>query len=448
MNRKLIFGVVLVLFLMGIPESLLALGPAQAAPSTVLYIEPSSIVDLNLIPGHNFTIDLMVADVEYLFAWQANITFDPSVIEFLNVTEGGFLQDQPEGSFFAYVVENATDGWILIGATTLGPYQGASGSGTLAVIEFHVLTYGDSTIHIVTEPKWYDWNENGIIDPGELIYTTILQGQDSPNPPPNFYDIEFTAEDGYFTNEAFETIYIRSDGSIDPPTAPIVRDGDLYTLVADIFSETDGIVIERGDMTLDGGGYGLVGADDLFSKGIISYSDNLTIRNLEVRDFPWGIDLESSSNHIFGNNISGCRQFGISLYGSSNEVYGNNVTDCQEGISLYLSPGSSVYENHVELINHYHISLSGCSHSTVHGNTILNGLFGGFYLGDSENCTVYGNSLVENYMYGIVVIRAINNVIYHNNIINSTTPVYSSDSANAWDNGYPSGGNYWSDYTG
>lgn len=39
-----------------------------------------------------------------------------------------------------------------------------------------------------------------------------------------------------------------------------------------------------------------------------------------------------------------------------------------------------------------------------------------------------------------------NNMIYHNNFIRSTVAVYGA--SNTWDNGYPSGGNYWDDYNG
>jgi hypothetical protein len=41
-------------------------------------------------------------------------------------------------------------------------------------------------------------------------------------------------------------------------------------------------------------------------------------------------------------------------------------------------------------------------------------------------------------------------VIYHNNFVGNTiqASVDSASVSNAWDNGYPSGGNYWSDYNG
>jgi hypothetical protein len=44
-----------------------------------------------------------------------------------------------------------------------------------------------------------------------------------------------------------------------------------------------------------------------------------------------------------------------------------------------------------------------------------------------------------------------NNTVHHNNFIGNTIQVdgaHISDSVNMWDNGYPSGGNYWSDYNG
>jgi hypothetical protein len=47
---------------------------------------------------------------------------------------------------------------------------------------------------------------------------------------------------GLHASTASETIYIRSDGTIDPSTTPILRMGDLYVLNADITSEGNGIV--------------------------------------------------------------------------------------------------------------------------------------------------------------------------------------------------------------
>jgi hypothetical protein len=64
---------------------------------------------------------------------------------------------------------------------------------------------------------------------------------------------------GIHSVKANGTIYIRADGSIDPPQAPIQRNGDIYTLTSNITSGNDGIIIERNNMTLDGAGYTVQG---------------------------------------------------------------------------------------------------------------------------------------------------------------------------------------------
>ncbi len=59
------------------------------------------------------------------------------------------------------------------------------------------------------------------------------------------------------------------------------------------------------------------------------------------------------------------------------------------------------------------------------------------------------NNLMQNCSYGIYLQNSANNLIYHNNFINNTIQAYVTPNYNnTWDNGYPSGGNYWSDYNG
>jgi parallel beta-helix repeat protein len=86
--------------------------------------------------------------------------------------------------------------------------------------------------------------------------------------------------------KASGTIYIRPDGSIDPLTTPIQRDGDIYTLTANITTDIDGIVIERDNITLDGAGYTVQGTHYNNSKGIyLNGRSNVTIRNMEIKGF-------------------------------------------------------------------------------------------------------------------------------------------------------------------
>ncbi len=66
----------------------------------------------------------------------------------------------------------------------------------------------------------------------------------------------------------------------------------------------------------------------------------------------------------------------------------------------------------------------------------------GLKLLGADDCSIIGNEFNSNHN-GIILESSNNNLIYHNNIINNTNPA-SDDGTNQWDNGYPSGGNYWS----
>lgn len=51
------------------------------------------------------------------------------------------------------------------------------------------------------------------------------------------------------------TVYIRADGSIDPPDAPVkTYDNVTYTLTDDIASSVNGIVVERDNIVINGAG--------------------------------------------------------------------------------------------------------------------------------------------------------------------------------------------------
>jgi parallel beta-helix repeat protein len=72
----------------------------------------------------------------------------------------------------------------------------------------------------------------------------------------------------------------------------------------------------------------------------------------------------------------------------------------------------------------------------------------------SNNNTITANNLILNDQ-GLSLDNSNSNVIYHNNFINNRRQVYDwswdfpgKPSINTWDDGYPSGGNYWSDYNG
>jgi parallel beta-helix repeat protein len=225
--------------------------------------------------------------------------------------------------------------------------------------------------------------------------------------------------------KATETIYIRGDGSIDPSYTPIRRDGESYVLSDNISS----VVIERNNTILDGAGLTVLGSEVSGYTGIYVYGrNNVTIKNINIKGFYDGVWLDSSSNcNIHKSSIEANTGTGIVLSAGSqhNDIVENNITTNKgEGIFLLGSSDYNSMVNNNITTNNYGISLYLSSNNSVYGNNVI-----------SNNC-------------GIRLQACSNNSIYHNNFVNNTDQVYTVGSTNTWDNGYPSGGNYWSNYAG
>jgi len=340
--------------------------------------------------------------------------------------------------------------------------------------------------------------------------------------------------------KASGTIYIRANGSVDPPTAPIVNVGNhSYTFTADIY---DSIVVERSNILVDGAGHTLQGTGS--GNGFHWYGiNNVTVRNTNIKSFEYGIWLSGSSNNTISGNTATANSVGIYVHASSNNnivsgntatantlggialhdssnnniVSGNNATtnyDAHAGIALIGSSNNTISGNIATENGYGGIWLSGSSNNTISGNTAT-GNSGGIYVEDSSNnnivsgnnaatnyngivlyfssnntvdentatantlgillylssnSTVSGNNVTANTGHGISIRYSSNNmiigntatanpvgiylsessknIIYHNNFVGNVEQVNRAESANVWDNGYPSGGNYWSDYAG
>lgn len=137
---------------------------------------------------------------------------------------------------------------------------------------------------------------------------------------------------------------------------------------------------------------------------IIHYGNNCNISLNNIVNNTYGIEIWSSGNSIVGNNISANSGDGIRLSNSNNNRIAGNNFEANEwnGIRLESSPNNNILKNNIK------------------GN-ILNGL----YLYFSSNNTVIHNNFVDNVGQQAIAIQSYNSI---------------------WDNGYPSGGNYWNDH--
>ncbi len=137
------------------------------------------------------------------------------------------------------------------------------------------------------------------------------------------------------------------------------------------------------------------------------YTDNCTIVNNNIYSWAYGLYLWNSNNNNFMNNeISDCYYHGVFFYSKSNynNISNNFILDNDGGITIW----------------------DFNSNNTIFYNTI--------------NSNKYGiNIKYQSYSN--------DNIIYHNNLIDNNVNALDG-CANIWNDSYPSGGNYWSEYVG
>ncbi len=209
-----------------------------------------------------------------------------------------------------------------------------------------------------------------------------------------------------------------------------------------------------------------------------SSSDNRIFENTISEDNAditsiYGVDfLESSNNTMLGNDITGYSN-GIYMYNSSdNTIFENNFTNNTIGLHLDHSSGNTVSKSSF-VDNRFGVNLDGSSNNILYENTIsandfdgidffespqntvsrnnITSNYDGVWLFLSSNNTLSENSISANLHDGIVLDESPDNSFFHNNLAENAgqhVTVFSLEDTSFWDNGYPSGGNYWSDYSG
>jgi parallel beta-helix repeat protein len=233
------------------------------------------------------------------------------------------------------------------------------------------------------------------------------------------------------------TVHIRADGSVDPPTAPIQRNGNFYTLTGNISTSADGIVIERNNMTLDGAGYTIHGAAS--GIGIYIYErNNVTVKNTKINTFTQGIWLANSSNiNVRKNNITGSSsRFGIYLSGSSgNNIYQNTIQHLNYSIYLYGTGNNNnvISENTMTGNSDNGIWIKGRSrYNLLYKNRISNCLLYGIFVRESASDNTVSQNNITTIIQGdgIKMLNAYNNSIIGNNVGESAIGITIESSSN------------------
>jgi parallel beta-helix repeat protein len=181
-----------------------------------------------------------------------------------------------------------------------------------------------------------------------------------------------------------------------------------------------------------------------------------------------GIDLRYSCYCKVTGNILTNNGMGIFIAGSQgdNVISDNWVAQNVEGVYLLYEKFDSVENNTADDNGWWGIWLDSCTYCSVSENNV-SGNVGGIYLSDTSDTVIINNKAFNNDI-GILQfsgskntikantmsnnnpglrLYANGNTVCHNSFVGNTVQAQCYG-ANVWDDGYPSGGNYWSDYSG
>ncbi len=234
-------------------------------------------------------------------------------------------------------------------------------------------------------------------------------------------------------------------------TLTVPDDFPAIQLAIDNASETDTIVVRSGtyneslvidvSISLIGEGRDCTTVQGELDSHVINVlANNVTIRGFKIVSGETGpLKIHSGIELINVDHVN---------------IRDNTITGNFVGISLgdqYRGSHHNIIQDNKIMRNRYGIFLAHSDENTIFGNTIADSMWNGIELDWCTLNTLCGNWITNSTAYGLEIpleTPGSGNIFYHNSFINNNLKVAVSGYENNWDNGYPSGGNYWDDYDG
>jgi hypothetical protein len=258
-------------------------------------------------------------------------------------------------------------------------------------------------------------------------------------------------------------IYIRSDGTVEPATAPIEKLGSLYKLTGNIVLQT--IEIQRDNIVFDGSDYLIHGNEswmgtaprwgDAGNNGIIiAGRNNVTITRLNIEkcttgvrifnssqisvdgnmftnqtasmDTPIGVAIQDSSLVLIENNIFTSAGSAIVCNGTNNLIRGNTVTGGGvgniDGSIAIVGSLNIISDNKIEDL--LPITIDKADSCTIARNNITGPSYQGSegiaLFRDCYNNVIFGNNITGFVNQAIrTVFSCSNNTIFGNYLANN-----------------------------
>jgi parallel beta-helix repeat protein len=264
-------------------------------------------------------------------------------------------------------------------------------------------------------------------------------------------------------------VYIRSDGSIEPASAPITRSGDVYAFSGNLLNST--LEVQRDNIILDGAGFTLEGHSPY--EGLdLSDRNNVTVENVAFNQSREGIILYHSSNCLIVKNFFAINNFGfmsIQIDGGQNNTVKQNQflgTFDSDDVQLFSTTQNTVSDNFMSngscgvnierdssdnLVSANNItgkSTAAIEISRSRGNTFFQNL-----IENNRVCVSINNAMLDIFVTQGFTVNAFNQNCFINNEANINTIQYPADlplppTAKSFVMNCTFEYNFWSDYHG
>jgi len=182
----------------------------------------------------------------------------------------------------------------------------------------------------------------------------------------------------------------------------------------------------------------------------------------------FGVTLRGNDSAVIDVSVTGSNT-AISVTGSRNVIRGNRIEGSDTAINARGGTGNVVEGNIIDGPRYDGVSVSGTTAATVRGNRVSGAGRAGILLFVPPSAP--GNSVLDNIISSSATgvlseqsqglfagntfrgngvgmsLSGGSNQVYYNHFEFNTLQARDTGAGNAWDNGYPFGGNWWSDYT-
>jgi len=306
----------------------------------------------------------------------------------------------------------------------------------------------------ITTYEW-DWNNNGVYEETHSSHSATHSFSDPGNYSVTLRVTNDIDEQDQITMTV-NVIYIIVPDDFETIQGAIDHSGDGYQIFVRSGIYNENLVIDKEFLTIQGESKDNTIIDGNGRGHVVTITDNgfsvkisgFTIQN--SGDNHAGLyvlaDYTNCNDNIIIDNHEGLRL----VKSNGNNLQANTIRDNTYGLVFYEKAHGSQIDGNIIMSNDQHgIYIQGVSTwNTINENIVSNNGGDGIHIDSiSKGNIITFNQIKENKVGAYCSGYASGNFLHHNSFLDNEMNAW-DNSVDSWDDDYPSGGNYWSDYTG